>query len=102
MPQRITFTKAAIAGIRTPPSGARVTVYDVEIPKLAVRVTSAGTRTFYVVTWRASGVAWVKLGTFPDMTIEQARKAADSALGQFADGTDPAEAKRTKRAQMTL
>ena len=47
-------------------------------------------------------MAWVKLGTFPDMTIEQARKAAEQTLGQFADGTDPAQAKRTERAQMTL
>src|SRR6266550_7143967 len=47
-------------------------------------------------------MAWIKLGAYPDMTIEQARKAADKALGQFADGVNPAEAKRTERAQMTL
>src|SRR4029079_2159046 len=70
--------------------------------KLAVRVTSAGTRTFYIVKRAAGGMVWVKLGTFPDMTIEQARTAADKTLGQCAEGTDPAEAKRAERGQMTL
>ena len=102
MPQRITFTKAAIEAIPMPVNGVRTTVYDTKIPKLAVRVTAAGSRTFYVVKWRPDGVAWEKLGTYPDMTIEQARKAADKVLGQFADGIDPTQARREARAQMTL
>lgn len=102
MPQRIYFTKSAIKAIPRAAPGTRTTIYDAKIPKLAVRVTAAGTRTFYVVKRTANGMAWVKLGTFPDMTVEQASKAADKALGQFASGTDPAKVKRTERAQMTL
>jgi integrase len=102
MPLRFTFTKAAIEAIPIPQDDARTVGYDTKIPKLAVRVTAAGTRTFYIVKWRRNGVAWEKLGTYPDMTIEKARKAADTVLGQFAAGTDPAQAKRAERAQMTL
>jgi integrase len=101
MPQRITFTKAAIERIQAPTDG-RATVYDAKIPKLAVRITATGTRTFYVVKRDGASMAWLKLGTFPEMTIEQARRAADKALGQFAEGVSPAKAKRAGRAQMAL
>jgi integrase len=102
MPQRITFTKAAIEAISAPPQGQRVTVYDAKIPKLALRVTAAGARTFYVIKRDGAGMVWVKLGAYGDLTIEQARKAADAALGEFAHGGNPARAKREARATMTL
>ncbi|MGI8896135.1 MAG: tyrosine-type recombinase/integrase [Casimicrobiaceae bacterium] len=105
MPQqteRFEFAKTRIRDLPPASPGKRDTYYDTRVPKLALRVTCAGTRTFYIVKWRAGGVAWVMLGTFPEMTVEKARKAAESALGQFADGTDPTQAKRTARAQMAL
>ena len=77
MPHRIKFTKDAIERLPLPAAGERSTTYDTEVPKLAARVTSAGTRTFYVVKRDGASMAWVKLGTFPDMTVELARKAAD-------------------------
>lgn len=102
MPEKQLFTKASVAKIPLPIAGARVTVYDTKIPKLAVRVTHADTRTFYVVKRASGGMQWLRLGVFPGMTVEKARKAADSILGQFADGKDPAQAKREARATMTL
>jgi integrase len=65
-------------------------------------LTAAGTRTFYVVKRDGSGMAWVKLGTFPDMTPEGARKAAERVLGDFAKGINPATAKRAERQKQTL
>jgi integrase len=47
-------------------------------------------------------MAWVKLGTFPDMTVENARKAALGVLGDFAKGLNPAAAKREQRQKETL
>jgi integrase len=102
MPQRIRFTKSAISDLPLPPGGARVTVYDADVQKLAVRITAAGTRTFYVVKRDGSSMAWVKLGTFPDMSVENARKAAERALGEFAKGINPAAAKRAERQKSTL
>lgn len=102
MTLRITFTKTEIAAIPAPSDGSRVTVYDAKVPKLAVRVTASGVRTFYVVKRAAAGMVWIRLGVFPDMTVEQARKAAESTLGEFADGKNPADAKRAERAGMTL
>ena len=99
---RLRFTKAILSAIDLPPAGSRATHYDTDVPKLAVRVTHLGSKTFYVVKRTATGVAWVKLGVFPEMTIEQARKAAVLILGEFASGADPAAARRAHRGEPTL
>jgi integrase len=101
MAQRIRFTKTGLANLALPETGHQE-VYDTKVPKLAIRLTSAGARTFYVVKRDGGSVAWVKLGTFPDMTPEQARKAADSVLGDFAKGINPALKKREEKQQQTL
>lgn len=102
MSNRLNFTKTAVLGLAIPPKGQRATYYDESVQKLAVRITAAGTRTFYVVKRAESGMVWLKLGVFPEMSVENARKAAEKALGQFAQGSNPAEAKRAEKSAMTL
>lgn len=102
MTNRIRFTKGKIEELPLPAAGKRSTYYDTDIPKLAIRLTAAGTRTFYVVKRDGATMAWVKLGTFPDMTVEQARNAANRALGDFARGINPAQRRREEKAKMTL
>jgi integrase len=102
MTNRIRFTKASIAALAMPLNGARATYYDEEVPKLAVRITAAGSRAFYVIKRDGADVVWVKVGTFPDMTPEQARNAAHRVLGDFANGMNPAEARRAEKRKQTL
>ncbi len=102
MTARIRFTKTSLSKLPLPVAGARATVYDTDVPKLAIRLTAAGTRTFYVVKRDGSSMAWFRLGTFPDMTPEGARKAAERVLGDFAKGINPATAKREERQKQTL
>ena len=99
---QIKFGKISLQGLALPPAGKRLTVYDTKVPKLAVRVTPAGTKTFYVVKRAGAEMAWVKLGTFPDMTVEKAQAEAERILGEFASGANPAEARRTFKAEPTL
>ena len=96
------FTKTLLLSLEKPEQGKRLTIYDVDIPKLTIRVTHAGTKTFYVVKRVGTQMAWVKLGAFPDMTVEQARKEAAKILGEFASGANPAETRRTFRAEPTF
>ena len=103
MPERVKFTGAEIKALEKPTAaGARRVVYDMLVPKLAIRITAADTRTFYVVKRDGSAMSWVKLGTFPDMTVEKARKAAERVLGDFAEGLNPAAAKRAERQKQTF
>ncbi|WP_348646134.1 tyrosine-type recombinase/integrase [Candidatus Accumulibacter phosphatis] len=85
-----------------PPAGKRLTIYDTKVSKLALRVTSAGTKTFYVVKRAGTEMAWVKLGTFPEMTVERAQAEAERILGEFATGANPAKVRRAFKAEPTL
>ena len=99
---RIKFGKTALQALELPEAGKRLTLYDTEVPKLALRVTAAGSKTFFVVKRAGASMAWVKIGTFPEMTVELARKEAEKALGEFASGNDPAAAKRIIRGEPTF
>jgi len=96
------FTKTALLALALPEAGKRLTVYDTVIPKLAMRITAAGARTLYVVKRAGASMAWVKLGAFPGMTVEQARGEAQKILGEFATGANPAAARRAIREEPTF
>ena len=98
----VKFTKTELSKLIAPEAGKRLTIYDTEIPKLALRITHTGTKTFYVVKRAGREMTWLKLGTFPDMTVEMARSEAHKALGEFATGANPAEVKRAYKAELTL
>ncbi len=98
----IRFGKMALQKLELPPAGKRLTIYDEKVPKLALRVTAAGTKTFYVVKRAGTEIAWVKLGAFPEMTVEKAQAEAERILGEFATGANPAQARRTFKAEPTL
>ena len=101
MTNRFKFLKTKIEALPAPESG-RVTYYDAEVQKLALRITQAGSKTFYVVKRADVGMVWIKLGTFPDMTVEQARNEAAKKLGDFAAGNNPAKIKREEKQKLTL
>ncbi len=101
MTNKLKFSKTVIEAIK-PPKKGRSNYYDTMIPKLACRVTAAGSKSFYVVKRVGSSMAWVRLGLFPDMTVEQARNAAEENLGEFAKGNNPAQAKREEKKKITL
>ena len=96
------LTKTLLAGLVAPAAGNRQVIYDTETPKLALRMTHTGVRAFYVVKRLGGAMVWLKLGTFPDMTCEQARKEADKVLGEFAKGENPAAVKRAVKKELTF
>jgi integrase len=96
------LTKTLLAGLVAPAAGKRQVIYDTETPKLAMRMTHTGVRAFYVVKRMGGTMVWLKLGTFPDMTCEQARNEAGKVLGEFAKGENPAAVKRAVKAELTF
>jgi hypothetical protein len=59
------FTKTTLMSQALPTKGKRLTLYDTEVPKLAVRITSSGVRTFYIVKRTGASMTWIKLGGVP-------------------------------------
>jgi len=97
MPEKLNFTKAALEGLV--PGDTRRDVYDARQPGLILRITPAGSKSFAVYR-RVQGVPKrIKLGSFPDMTVEQARRKARAELNTIAEGGDPVARKRAERAR---
>ncbi len=78
-------------------------VYDNKIRGLLIRITSNGTKSFTVYRRVNGKPQRVKLGRYPDMSIEQARRRAQKMLSLMADGIDPvARGRAAKASQATL
>ena len=100
--QEINFTRAAIENLQAPAPGSRLEVYDTKTPHLRVRVSHTGRKVFEVYRWHQGRPTRIKIGVWPDLSIEQVRKAAEKLNADFAAGEDPAESRRQRRQEMTF
>jgi integrase len=98
---RIRFTKDALNRIKPPASG-RIYTYDESTRGLTLCTTAAGTQSFYLYRKVAGKPERIRLGGWPELTIEQARRAAASHNGKIAEGQNPVIAIRAKRQAPTL
>src|SRR5687768_4604733 len=92
------LTDLAVRNLK-PTTGRQVDVYDSRIRGLAVRVSPMGTKAFVVWYRIGTNARRLTLGRFPTMSLAEARKRAQEALLQVADGKDPAAEKQRARAE---
>lgn len=99
---RLNFTKAAL--LKAPPAkkGSRDYYYDDREAGLMLAVTAAESKSFYLYKRIEGRPERLLLGKFPDMTVEQARKAAAKAKGGIAAGANPQKEKKAIRDEMTF
>ncbi|MEM7540510.1 MAG: site-specific integrase [Pseudomonadota bacterium] len=100
MAEHLNFTVGSLNALKARPK--RYYVYDTKIPHLALCVTPSGTRTFYLYRRIHGQPERLKLGRFPAMTIDQARKQAERTNGTIAAGLSPAETRRALRGELTV
>lgn len=105
---RINFTKAALSKI-TPPTkpesskgGVYDTYHDTGEKGLMLMVSNGGAKTFYLYMKVNKTPKRIKIGAFPDMNIDQARKAAQREKGLIAAGIDPMAEKQRQKLEGTL
>ena len=101
MAEKMQFTKARIAALEPVP-GKRITVYDETQKGLCIRVTPAGAKAFYCVRRVEGKVEWVRIGDATSVSIETARTRAAEIINDIARGTNPAEQKRIRKAEMAF
>ena len=101
MGKAIVFSEARIKALK-PPAADRVYVKDKTQPGLQVCVTSAGTKTFYFVRRIDGRPTRVLLGACKDISVDQAREAAQIKAGQVASGRNPQTERRERRQEPTL
>ncbi len=101
--RKVNFTKVIIAGLQAPEgTGKAILYHDANKAHLTIKVTSAGKRIFYLYRKVKGRPLKIKIGEFPDTTIEQARKRAEKLNGQIADGLDPSIERVEEKRESTL
>ena len=98
----LNFTKAALLDAEPAAKGVKDYHYDQREPGLMMAVTHTGTKTFYLYKRIEGRPERLMLGRFPDLTVENARKAAREAKGQIATGGNPQKDKRAIRDEMSF
>ena len=88
------FTQNVVAAARCPEGRKDALIFDGTLPGFGLRLTSTGSKYFLVQYRTASGSRRMTLGRFGALTVDQARKLAQTALGEAAAGRDPLQAKR--------
>ena len=98
----INFTKKALDNLPIPTGDSRPSYYDEQVNGLLIRVTSKGTKS-YMVFRRINGVPKKNtLGTYPNMTIEQARSEAIKTIGLINEGINPNQITNEQLSKQTL
>jgi len=80
----------------------RAVFQDTEVRGLVLRVSSSGRKTFSVLKKLNGRPLRITLGTFPDLSVEQARKRAQEVLSDIALGVNPNEEKMARRDELTF
>ena len=75
---------------------------DSGVKGLQLCITAAGSKTYYFVRRMDGKPTRYKLGTVEELSLDQARKAAQKKAGEVADGKNPQSQRRAKIGEPTL
>ncbi|TDR87060.1 tyrosine-type recombinase/integrase [Enterovirga rhinocerotis] len=94
------FTDRSLKALTLPEGRKDMLVFDDECRGLGLRITSSGTKSFLVQWTDPATKRKVRepLGAWGSITIEQARLAVRTRLGDVAKGIDPAAERRKAKA----
>ncbi len=96
------FTKSALLCLPVPVKGKRQYYKDTGLKGLILDVRSSGSKSFYLYKWVNGKPERIFLGAFPDLTIENARKAAIIHRSNIVQGINPQDEKRKVRKEITF
>ena len=99
---KLNFTKATLEALPLPPVGKRAYYYDIKMRSLGISITSNNARSFIVYRKVNGKPERITLGRFPDLSIEQARRKAESINATIAQGGNPNDRRRAERAEITF
>ena len=99
-PKRIRFAKRSVDALKR--KRKRYFVYDVTTANLCVCVSPVGTRTFYRYGRIDGRPVRYRLGAYPEMSVQQARKVRAKVTSDVLDGRNPQHERQEQRKSMTL
>lgn len=98
---KFNFTKASIEALPLPQKGWSYH-YDIKVNGLGIGIGSTGKKTFILYRKINGKPERIKIGRYPDLTIEQARGKASELNSSIANGINPNEIKRGRKAELTF
>jgi len=90
---RFAFTQAKVRSLQLQDGTIQNEYWDTETRRFGLRV-SAKTKSFFILTRCAGVMTRVKVGVFPEMSVDDARKKAAKLLVDMADGINPNAVKK--------
>jgi integrase len=99
--RQFNFTKPSITKLPAPDKGM-VTYKDTKEKGLSLYITATGAITFFVRKRINGRDERIKLGAFPDLSVENARKKALQAKADIANGKNPNHDKNKMRDEITF
>lgn len=99
---RFTFTKSLIEKLPLPEKGKTGIIYDEKESGLMLMSLSSGIKTFYLYRKINGKPERIKIGRFPDLSIENARNEARKLKGDLATGINPSDIKKKLRSEITF
>jgi len=99
---RLNFTVRTIEAIRPSESNCQVDYWDESEPGFGLRVSRAGRKSWIVMYRFNNRLRRLTLGTYPHLSLAEARRCALAALHNAANGIDAASQKKFKRQAETV
>ena len=94
------LTDRLMRALKPAPEGKRLVIWDAALPSFGVRVTDTGKASFFIMR-RANGdpkPVRVVLGSYPAISLSDARERARQALVELSAGIHPVRQKAAQRA----
>ena len=98
--KRIRFSKRSVDALKA--KRKRYFVYDVTTANLCVCVSPVDIRTFYRYGRIDGRPVRYRLGAYPEMSVQQARKVCAKVTSDVLDGRNPQHERQEQRKSMTL
>lgn len=88
----------------TYPEGHKGTyiIWDQAVSGLGLRIQPSNKKAWTIVYRQQGKQRYFKIGNYPQVTLDNARKSAKWHFGEVAQGRDPAEARKRERQELTM
>jgi integrase len=96
-----TFTHSRLEAIKPPKTG-RDSYRDAKVAGLTFVITANASQSFYFYKRINGKPSRIRIGSYPDISIDEARKEAQKFNGEIAKGENPHTARRNKTAVPTV
>lgn len=93
MSNKVNFTKSLIINLPLPTKGKISYYYDKQVSGLGLMLFNSGSKTFFLYKRINGRPDKIKLGRFPEISVEQARKAAYAVITDISKGINPKDEK---------